>query len=102
MNGERPEPVLIASGALGGTRWVYRFPNGWGASVIRGTGTYGTELCVSRPVSEDPDDFYLVEDDPLNDGWLSEDAITDRLLLLAGRSWAGPPDLSRRWQPAIP
>lgn len=58
---------------------VFRFENGYGASVVRGRGSYGGisglfELAVVRFNSDDPDDFDLVHDTDITDdvlGWLS-------------------------------
>jgi hypothetical protein len=92
------EPVLVAPSPLGGMQHVYRFANGWGASVI----VHGPriELMPTRPVGEDPDDFYLVEDDPLIGSWLSEEEVESVLAELAARPWPGLPDLTERWQSA--
>jgi len=67
---------------LGGPRLVFRFPNGYGASVVQGPGTYGMELAVIRFFSEDNDDFDLVYDTPITAdvlGWLTEDDLVRTL-----------------------
>lgn len=71
-----------------GTHRIYRFPNGYGASVIRfevarGVGSYGVdqgkwELAVIKFGGESLDDFNLVYDTPISDdvlGYLSEDEV---------------------------
>lgn len=33
---------------IGARHLVFEFPNGWGVSIIRGYGTYGLEMAVTR------------------------------------------------------
>lgn len=74
-------PVLSTTvPATGSHQDVYRFANGYGASVISGgIGVYGRyELAVTRFNSEDVDDFSLDYSTPITDdviGYLGEDEI---------------------------
>jgi hypothetical protein len=78
--------MLIADKDLGyrGTQRLYRFDNGYGASVVRGPGTYGGgsglwELAVIKWYGEEWDLCY---DTPITDevlGWNTEDDIADLL-----------------------
>ena len=36
-----PAPLRTVDRGMAGSQWVYRFPNGYGASVIRGPWSYG-------------------------------------------------------------
>ena len=80
---ERPHPS-----GLGGTQKIYRFKNGYGASVIQFPYSYGGgkglyELAVVRYRAGDGiNDFSLTYDTPITDdviGYLSE-AEVDNLL----------------------
>lgn len=67
----------------GGTQRIYRFDNGYGASVVRFPGTYGYEdglweLAVIRFVDDSMSKFYLVYDTPITDdvlGRLPEEEV---------------------------
>ena len=72
---------------LGGWQHIYRFTNGYGASVIDHQFSYGRELAVIRFGSEDLDDFGLVYDTPVTDdviGHLDDDRLADVLDEIAG------------------
>jgi hypothetical protein len=72
------EPVVVQS-LHAGTQRLYRFDNGYGASVVRHEYSYGTELAVIR---WDGSDFDLNYDTPLtNDviGHLTESEVGDLL-----------------------
>lgn len=43
-----PDPAFVEKRSAGGIRVVWRFPNGYGASVIHGEDSYGVELAVLR------------------------------------------------------
>lgn len=83
---------IIPSGALvtlrrinGGKQVIARFPNGYGASVVRHDFSYGGsagkwELAVISFTGEGPRDFDLVYDTPITDdviGWLSEEQAVE-------------------------
>ena len=59
-------PVLSRS-LNGGSQDIYRFDNGYGASVINSFMSYGTELAVIQFVGEDNDKFSLVYTTPVTD-----------------------------------
>jgi hypothetical protein len=82
-------PLKIRSSPLGGECLVYRFDNGFGASVVRNNYSYGGseglwELGVIRFVGED---FWdLVYDTPITDdviGSQTEEEIADLLVQIA-------------------
>ena len=87
---------------LGNEQWLHRFPNGYGASVVRGHYTYGGpagfyELAVARWYAEGVDDWSLCYDSPItNDviGHLNSQQVADLLARIAAlpRSTAGPPE----------
>lgn len=57
---------LVASKSIhDGSQIVYRFPNGYGASVVNHSFSYGTELAVIKFKSADNDNFDLVYDTPI-------------------------------------
>ena len=69
-------------------QFIYKFPNGYGASVIRFPGTYGYseglwELAVIKfSDNNDCDDFELVYDTPITDdvlGFLDVDDVSEVL-----------------------
>lgn len=71
-----------------GEQRVFHFPNGYGASVVRHSGSYGSdeglwELAVVRSgQSEDPFDFKLTYSTPITDdvrGYLTEADVQDIL-----------------------
>lgn len=75
------EPVLTRS-LNGGTQKIYRFDNGYGASVINSYMSYGTELAVIKFIDEDNDRFNLTYSTPITDdviGYLTESELEDTL-----------------------
>lgn len=68
----------------GGQLAPYRFPNGWGASVMGTPGTSHCQLAVAQAVDDHPDRFMVVEQHPLvgHRGVLSDldDDAVQRLL----------------------
>lgn len=72
-------------------QWLYRFPNGYGASVVMGTYTYGGpdglfELAVIRFESPDSDKWDIDYGTPVTDdviGWLDENGVAGHLLAIA-------------------
>lgn len=80
-----------------GVQRAYRFPNGYGASVVRykvSDDTYGSyttdetewELAVIKFESDDDDDFALTYDTPITDdviGHLQEEQVKETLLEIA-------------------
>lgn len=70
--------------ANGGLQEVYRFANGYGASVIRG-GSYaygGLELAVAKFNSEDNNDWNICYDTSVTDdviGYLNEETLAATL-----------------------
>jgi hypothetical protein len=67
----------------GGIQRLYRFPNGYGASVIKGPYTYGGleglwELAVTKATGADPEHFQITYSTPITDGVegrLTEDEV---------------------------
>lgn len=82
----RPGIGFLSSGYsdVSGTQNIYRFDNGYGASVVRGFGTYGAErgrweLAVLRWSGDDWDITY---DTPITDdviGQLSDEDVQQKL-----------------------
>jgi hypothetical protein len=79
---ERPHPA-----GMGGVQKLYRFPNGYGASVVQFPRSYGYgsgrwELAVLKFTGEGDDEFKLTYDTDITDdviGYLTEDEV-DALL----------------------
>ena len=75
--------VLERLNQLGDDQRVYRFPNGYGASVRRGEFTYGGkdnlyELAIVKFNSEGPDDFEIVYDTGISEyviGYLGQEEV---------------------------
>ena len=85
---ERQHPA-----GMGGVQKLFRFPNGYGASVVQFPYSYGGEsglweLAVIRYSGEDNDSFSLTYDTPITDdvlGYLSEqdvDALLEQVAAL--------------------
>lgn len=74
---------------IGGRQHIYKFPNGYGASVVSHFFSYGGrddlwELAVVEFGGED--EWHLTYDTPITDdviGWLSERAVNDLLRRIA-------------------
>ena len=69
-------------------QWIYRFPNGYGASVVRGQLTYGGDrgLYELGVIVFDGDQYQLTYDTPVTDdvlGWLTIPDVAARLLQIA-------------------
>ena len=76
--------ILLKNISLhGGFQRVYRMPNGYGASVLQSSVSYGNaeglyELAVIKFNSEDPEDWDIDYDTPITDdvlGWLTEEDV---------------------------
>jgi len=92
MTGLAPLPIEIepwkteATGA--GNRWIYRFANSYGASVVQGPYTYGGgyglyELAV---LAFNGNDWALTYDTPVTDeviGWLDIPEVAEKLAAIA-------------------
>lgn len=71
----------------GGVQYIFRFGNSYGASIVKGYGTYGYEedlweLAVLRFRSESEDERFIVYDTPITDdviGWLNDKEVRDLL-----------------------
>jgi hypothetical protein len=79
---------VIERAINGGVQRVYRFPNGYGASVVRHQYSYGYdsdlwELAVTRYAPDDADErFALCYTTPITDdvlGHLSDDRVLETL-----------------------
>jgi len=86
--GSKHTPVKVFSHAyLGGTSKIYRFANGYGASVICHPGSYGFEdglweLAVALYHGEGEDDWRIDYSTPItNDvlGYLTEEQVEETL-----------------------
>jgi len=85
----RHEPILQVppSDLYSNYQQIFRFRNGWGASVVQGPYSYGGpegkyELAVIGFLSEGAQDFYLNYKTPItNDvvGWLDESDVDELL-----------------------
>ena len=60
-------PVVAMRTIFDGAQAIFRFDNGYGASVISHGYSYGTELAVIKFNSEDNDDWDIVYDTPVTD-----------------------------------
>ena len=70
----------------GGEQLVFRFPNGYGASLINLPGSYGNEIAVARFDGDNCDDWVIDYDTPISDGvlgFLTLAEIEDSLDLIA-------------------
>lgn len=72
------QPISWNERSVVGTQLVFRFPNGYGASLINGPGSYGYELAVTKFYGPGDDDWHLCYDTPVTSdvlGWLGPDDI---------------------------
>ena len=90
--GNMRKPDVEKTTSTGAEQRIFRYKNGYGASVVRGPYTYGGsqglfELAVIRFIGEDTERSYdLAYDTPItNDvvGWLSEDDVQSLLRRVA-------------------
>lgn len=77
-----PDPIVVrqrfnSDGHRRGTSAIWRFPNGFGASVVNGHASFGVELLVVRYFGEGVDDWEPVDWD--EKGWLTEDRLVEEL-----------------------
>lgn len=76
--------IVLEQSLNGGTQQIYRFDNGYGASVLRG-GSFaygGLELAVAKFFGDGDDDWSLCYTTPITDdvlGYLSEDDLAQHL-----------------------
>lgn len=81
----------------GNTQRLYRFVNGFGASVVQGPYTHGGseglfELAVLRMTGDGPEDWELTYETPITEdvlGYLSEDEVQATLLQIRDLPQAG-------------
>lgn len=72
MYTEINEDIIEFKELNGGYQIVYRFPNGYGASIVNHSFSYGTELGVIKFKSSiDMNDFGLTYETPITDDVLS-------------------------------
>lgn len=62
---------------------LVKFPNNYGASIIKGYGTYGYEVGAFElcRIKIDEDGLWHLDDDPI--GWLSPDNVYDYLVKIS-------------------
>lgn len=75
--------IVHAGDILDGVQVVFRFPNNYGASVIKHHFSYDVELAVVKFNSEDNDDWNICYTTPITDdvlGYLSEDELYKTLI----------------------
>lgn len=71
------EYIVRQNGLFGGYQTIYKFPNGYGASVIYHEGSYGLELAVLDP------EGYLTYDTSITDdvvGYIENEEELNKLL----------------------
>jgi hypothetical protein len=74
----------VLAGDQSGTQKIYRFDNGYGASVVRGFGTYGAEsgLWELAVIHWRGNAWEITYDTPVTDdviGWLSDEDVEEKL-----------------------
>lgn len=80
-----PAPVLVRPHSLGGIQALWRFPNGYGASVIDNALSRGIELAVIEWPGESLESFHLTYDTSITDdvlGYLDETGLIATLRLI--------------------
>lgn len=91
-----PTEVRSHPSGMGGWQALWRFDNGWGASVVMSSFTYGgssglAELAVIKFGSDELDDFKIDYSTPITEdvlGHLDKDAVFDILLRIQGlKEW---------------
>ena len=94
-----PWKTRAARIGLDNDQWIYRFPNGYGASVVCGPYTYGGEAGKYElgVIVFSGDEFQLTYSTPVTDdvlGWLDIDDVAAKLAAIA-RLPADPSAYSR-------
>ncbi len=67
----------ITQAMNGGTQTVYRFHNGYGASVVNHHFSYGTEMAVVKFTGPSIEDFDICYDTPITGDVLGHLSIAD-------------------------
>lgn len=70
---------------MNGIQTIYRFNNGYGASIVQHSFSYGTEMAIVRFYGSDMDDFHISYDSGITDdvlGYLSPADIDHYLDLI--------------------
>jgi len=83
MHGWSKHTPIDASHLLGGVQYIFRFENGYGASLINHSGSYGNEIAVLKFYGPSVDDWDFEFDNPIADnkviGHLTPQGIEDTL-----------------------
>lgn len=75
--------IVDAKDIHDGVQVVFRFPNNYGASVVKHHFSYGVELAVIKFTSNDADDWDICYDTPITDdviGWLDAESLQSILI----------------------
>jgi hypothetical protein len=98
-------PVFSERGLRNAWPDLYRFPNGWGASVMGTPGTSHCQLALAQAVDDHPDRFVVLEQHPLMGRQrvlsdLDDDAVQWLLEAIAALPTCRPrrPSCSMRWE----
>lgn len=88
----QPYKINDWSADSGNKQWIYRFENGYGASVIQGPYTYGGKSGYELAVLEfDGDEWHLTYATPITDGvkgCLSVENVAELLVQIAALKMA--------------
>lgn len=110
--------IILERRRLGGAQRVYKFDNGYGASVVRNRISYGSErglyelAVIAFDVPDDPEDWHVFYNTPITDdviGELSDEEVDAVLVKIEALPKLGTPflekpetsDLEKHSDPAV-